>query len=63
MLLSSLFEGKFSARSETVLMNIAAILSDKAPASKTIVVIIIILFEGIGQYDGAVSPILCAWRH
>ena len=60
--LSSLFEGKFSARSETVLMNIAAILSDKAP-SKTIVVVIIILFEGIGQYDGAVSPILCAWRH
>ena len=48
--------------SETVLMNIAAILSDKAPASKTIVVVIIILFEGIGQYDGAVSPILCAWR-
>ena len=63
MSLSSLFEGKFSARLETVLMNIAAILSDKAPASKTIVVIIIILFEGIGQYDGAVSPILCAWRH
>ena len=65
MSLSSLFEGKFSARSETVLMNIAAILSDKAPAtaSKTIVVVIIILFEGIGQYDGAVSPILCAWRH
>ena len=64
MSLSSLFEGKFSARSETVLMNIAAILSDKAPASKTIVVVIIILvFERIGQYDGAVSPILCAWRH
>ncbi len=59
MSLSSLFEGK-SARSETVLMNIAAILSDKAPASKTIVVVIIILFEGIGQYDGAVSPILCS---
>ena len=63
MSLSSLFEGKFSAHSETVLMNIAAILSDKAPASKMIVVVIIILFEGIGQYDGAVSPILCAWRH
>jgi hypothetical protein len=61
--LSSLFEGKFSARPETVLMNIAAILSDKAPASKTIVAVIIILFEGIGQYDGAVGPILCAWRH
>ncbi len=25
-------------------------------------VAIIILFERIGQYDGAVSPILCAWR-
>ncbi len=45
-----------------MLVNIAAILSGKAPASKTIVVAIIILFERIGQYDGAVSPILCAWR-
>jgi hypothetical protein len=27
------------------------------------VVVIIILFELIGQYDGAASPILCAWRH
>jgi hypothetical protein len=34
------------------------ILSGKAPASKTIVAVIIILFEQIGQYDGAVSPIL-----
>ena len=56
--LSSLFEGKCSACSETVLVNIAAILSGKAPASKKIVVAIIILFEQIGQYDGAVSPIL-----
>ncbi len=40
------------------LRDIAAILSGKAPASKTIVVVIIILFERIGQYDGAVSPIL-----
>ncbi len=41
------------------LRDIAAILSGKkAPASKTSVVIIIILFERIGQYDGAVSPIL-----
>ncbi len=42
------------------LRDIAAILSlsGKAPASKTIVVIIIILFGRIGQYDGAVSPIL-----
>ncbi len=38
-------------------MNIAAILSGKAPASKTIVVEIINLFERIGQYDGAVSPV------
>jgi hypothetical protein len=45
-----------------VLVNIAAILSGKAPASKTIVVTIIILFERIGQYDGTVSPILCTWR-
>ena len=60
--LSSLLKGIYSARSETVLVNIAAILSGKAPASKTIVVAIIILFERIGQYDGAVSPILCAWR-
>jgi hypothetical protein len=44
-------------------MNIAAILSGKAPASKMIVVVIIILFAGISQYDGAVSPILCAWWH
>jgi hypothetical protein len=43
-------------------MNIAAILSGKAPSSKTIVAAIIILFKWIGQYDGAVSPILCAWR-
>jgi hypothetical protein len=27
------------------------------------VVVIILLFERIGQYDGAVSPIMCAWRH
>jgi len=41
------------------LRDIAVILSGKAPASKTIVVVIIILFELIGQYDdGAVSPIL-----
>jgi len=40
------------------LRDIAAILSGKAPARKTIVVVIIILFEKIGQYDGAVSPIL-----
>ncbi len=41
------------------LRDIAAILSGKAPASKTIVVVIIILFdERIGEYDGAVSPIL-----
>ncbi len=45
------------------LRDIAVILSSKAPASKTIVVVIIILFERISQYDGAVSPILCAWRH
>ena len=45
------------------LRDIAAILSGKAPARKTIVVVIIILFERIGQYDGAVSPIMCAWRH
>jgi hypothetical protein len=40
------------------LRDIAAILSGKAQASKTIVVVIIILFEWIGQYDGAVNPIL-----
>ncbi len=38
--------------------DIAASLCGKAPASKTSVVVIIILFERIGQYDGAVSPIL-----
>jgi hypothetical protein len=37
------------------LRDIAAILIGKAPASKTIVAVIIILFERIGQYDGAVS--------
>jgi hypothetical protein len=45
------------------LIDIAAILSGKAPASKTIVVVIILVFEQIDQYDGAVSPIMCAWRH
>ncbi len=56
-------KGKFSARSETVLVNIAAILSGKAPASKTIVVAIIILFEWIGQYDGAVMNNSIAWLY
>jgi hypothetical protein len=32
------FQGKFSARSETVLVNIADIPIGKAPASKTVVV-------------------------
>jgi hypothetical protein len=27
------------------------------------VVVIILVFEQIDQYDGAVSPIMCAWRH
>jgi hypothetical protein len=27
------------------------------------VVVTILLFERIGQYDGAVSPIMCVWRH
>ena len=40
------------------LRDIAASLNGKAPASKTIVVVIIIIFEWIGQNDGAVSPIL-----
>ncbi len=40
------------------LRDIAAILSGKAPARKTVVVVIIILFEPIGQYDGVASPIL-----
>ena len=40
------------------LRDIAASLNGKAPASKTVVVVIIILFDWIGQYDGAVSPIL-----
>ena len=40
-------------------MNIAVILSGKAPASKTIVVVIIILFELIGQYDGGESNPVC----
>ena len=53
------FQGKIFSS----LRDIAAILSGKAPARKTIVDIIIILFELIGQYDGAASPILCAWRH
>ncbi len=48
------FPGKFFSS----LRDIAANLSGKAPASKTIVVVIIILFERIGQYDGVVSPIL-----
>jgi hypothetical protein len=41
-----------------LLRDIAASLNGKAPASKTIVVVVIILFERIGQYDGTVSPIL-----
>jgi len=40
------------------LRDIAAILSGKAPASKTIVVVINYPFEQIGQYDGAGSPML-----
>jgi len=48
------FPGKISGS----LRDIAAILSGKAPARTTIVVIIIILFEQIGQYDGTVGPIL-----
>ncbi len=48
------FPGKISSS----LRDITAIFSGKAPASKTIVVVIIILFERIRQYDGAVSPIL-----
>ncbi len=43
------FQGKIFSS----LRDIAAILSGKAPARKTIVVVIIILFEWIGQYDGA----------
>ena len=48
------FQGKIFSS----LRDIAAILSGKAPASKSIVVVIIILFERIGQYDGVASPIL-----
>jgi hypothetical protein len=48
------FQGKIFSS----LRDIAAILSDKAPAKKTIVVVIIILFERIGQYNGVASPIL-----
>jgi hypothetical protein len=51
------FKTKFGAPPWTQ-HNIAAILSGKAPARKTIVVVIIILFERIGQYDGVASPIL-----
>ena len=56
------FQGKIFSSLRDSACEFAAILSGKAPASKTIVVAIIILFERIGQYDGAVSPILCAWR-
>ena len=52
------YVNSFAGKIFSSLRDIAAILSGKAPASKTIVVIIIILFERIGQYDGAVSPIL-----
>jgi hypothetical protein len=48
----------FAGKKFSSLRDIAAILNGKAPASKTIVVTIIILFEQIGQYDGAVSSIL-----
>ena len=48
------FQGKIFSS----LRDIAAILRGKAPAKKTIVVVIIILFERIGQYDEVMSPIL-----
>jgi len=57
-------DNSFPGKIFSSLRDIAAILSGKAPSSKTIVVVITILFEQqIGQYDGAVSPILWSWRH